>query len=1396
MSRFATTANQKIPLAQHILKRLHQHGCSHLHGVPGDYSLPFLSHLSKSKVKWIGNCNELNAGYAADSYARITGLGALCTTFGVGELSALNAFAGSYAERVPVVHIVGMPHTDVEHRRAALMPGFIQTFDPRTLVHHQAGRCNSTRVYRNMVKKILRSGNILVLADSKEEDMAAAFDRVLASALFHQEPAYVGLSSNHSGILVESPNHTIPLTRSELGAKESPEQSSQLARDIASLIGKSKRPLIFVDGLSRQFGHTEAINSLVAASMIPTVCTPHGLGIVSSDHENYYGVYTAQLGSSDLQEYVKNSDCVLIFGELFSDTNTVGWNAIPPTDPDRTIWFGNNHVRVHGDHSSLDCRNLVDKLTANLTAEKESLTLTASKTRNEKYLTVPPALILPQPVHAVSDTEPAAELTQDYIYPRLSSWLRSHDTLLLANGTPLIGAALLSLPPNVRVFASGLWFSVGQMLPATQGAALAQTTLPEDKRGRTILLEGDGGFQATSQELSTIIRYKLDATIFLFNNKGYAYERLIDGPEASYNDVNNWNYLLAPRLMGASEQSTDVQTKQGVDGEPRKPYFVYTRKVTNTRELDEVLTDRYFNTRHGLKFIELQMGEKDVPSYFKPALAAAAERLTAEPDASFTISKPAMPAAEPILPTTETATSTTAPTSRGAEQSSSTITEPATSTSIEPAISPVSQYIEGSSSTITQHTVAEDHVAFNHDEIDQVPVGFATSVDEKTTHVVPQKSADGPEPDVKADSVTESAPTGPQDVDNAETVRQRLLKSLAKRLNTDREGMQHARAQRTRKPAVTKSARTRAKERLKTLLKKSSLWPSIGEKASGPLLHKRFTVYLWYCVEQIQYMALLGSNTDRKRFEQIYEWAQFHPAEAATLTEDYVLHEYEHKGMGTETRDTEENVEELGDDLEELAKGVEDLGKKAEKVLGQVELMRREIDSVRKEMAVVKEQAENPKAEPEDRAHGETSVPANAWKQREPTSFGDEEAASAELEGREEPEIDQEEEQEEAEEVEDEHEPEGAASRPPGGEIVTGKPPDQHFARAEKDTILAASERSAVARMKRELNKVEHKIAYLKELIIRKPQGKARLVPRLNKALDKQQYLQQVYKAFNRPQAFEIPTPAAATAPGSTATGHRVSWVASGSSPVEKASIRHERRKASRVPDPKVVPEEHDGKLDLSTRVPEVEKPLNPFPWRVGAYHMAQENIGAVDATQIPSSTKDEYSEEEPQQQHPNSTVEDSDTIGNQSSRFAMTGTLEQQVERNPEAKSQRSAHHASQGTDPVARPWEITEGSVVRTLHSEASAASTSLGSVAKPAVKDNGVRRRPLTFRKITATEKVHLETRFLQKEKERFMEEKAENGPVLAQKREIKAKGADDGVSKKDTGEFDGSQGWKTL
>src|SRR5271156_806743 len=110
----------------YVLKRLKEIGVDDVFGVAGDYAFPVNDAIVQDQsLNWIGCCNELNAAYAADGYARMRGVGAVCTTYGVGELAAMSAIAGSYAENLAVFHLVGTPN--------------LPTQEGRALVHHTLG---------------------------------------------------------------------------------------------------------------------------------------------------------------------------------------------------------------------------------------------------------------------------------------------------------------------------------------------------------------------------------------------------------------------------------------------------------------------------------------------------------------------------------------------------------------------------------------------------------------------------------------------------------------------------------------------------------------------------------------------------------------------------------------------------------------------------------------------------------------------------------------------------------------------------------------------------------------------------------------------------------------------------------------------------------------------------------------------------------------------------------------------------------------------------------------------------------------------------------------------------------------------------------------------------------
>jgi pyruvate decarboxylase len=164
-----------ISLAKYLFTRLKQQGVREVYGVPGDYTLKAIDHLKQSGLQWISNCNELNAGYAADGSARITGLGALFTTYGVGELSAINAIAGSYAEHVPVVHVVGSPARKLQESGAIL--------------HHSLGD-GKNGVFREMHEKV----TVACSALWDERTAPQVIDDSIVKCLRESRPVYIDIT--------------------------------------------------------------------------------------------------------------------------------------------------------------------------------------------------------------------------------------------------------------------------------------------------------------------------------------------------------------------------------------------------------------------------------------------------------------------------------------------------------------------------------------------------------------------------------------------------------------------------------------------------------------------------------------------------------------------------------------------------------------------------------------------------------------------------------------------------------------------------------------------------------------------------------------------------------------------------------------------------------------------------------------------------------------------------------------------------------------------------------------------------------------------------------------------------------------------------------------------------
>jgi pyruvate decarboxylase len=572
-----------VHLAEYLFRRLRQVGLGAVHGVPGDYNLRMLDFVLPSGLEWVGNCNELNAGYAADGYARIKGIAAIITTFGVGELSAINAIAGAYAEMSPVVHIVGTPPRDAQAQGIKL--------------HHSLcnGRSSDFHVFARMYTEITVAQENLIDVSTVAEQI----DRLIRECVLQSRPVYLRLPMDMVDEILPASALEQPLNL------EHPSNDAKTEQEVVNLIVRkiktSKRPFILIDAGTSRYGLAKEADDLMRITGFPTATTPFGKGISDETAENFHGIYTS-VGSNTYVSYVQSCDLVINIGPVYSNANTHYFTTIPNVNV--TVSLNQDTVTIGQWTGSMYPQSLLRAVVDRLKEIKLP--------KFTPYPDLPDARKRLQP--AVEKQEP---LRQDIFWQRMSQFFLPGDIILTETGTASVGGRDFILPRNATMINSGVWLSIGYMLPASQGVALAQRHLNQDQPshpsqgGRTILFEGDGSFQMTAQELSTIIRKKLPVIIFIINNNGYTIERLIHGMEAEYNDVAPWRYLQSASYFGAPDDGS---------------YPVFTARASTWGELHDILAAKELQHGNGLRMVELIMDTRDCTETLRLLLDMYAEK--------------------------------------------------------------------------------------------------------------------------------------------------------------------------------------------------------------------------------------------------------------------------------------------------------------------------------------------------------------------------------------------------------------------------------------------------------------------------------------------------------------------------------------------------------------------------------------------------------------------------------------------------------------------------------------------------------------------------------------------------------------------------------------------------
>ncbi|HEC7696346.1 TPA: alpha-keto acid decarboxylase family protein [Salmonella enterica subsp. enterica serovar Kivu] len=500
-------------VADYLLDRLAGCGIGHLFGVPGDYNLQFLDHvIDHPTLRWVGCANELNAAYAADGYARMSGAGALLTTFGVGELSAINGIAGSYAEYVPVLHIVGAPCSAAQQRGE--------------LMHHTLGDGDFRHFYR-MSQAISAASAIL-----DEQNACFEIDRVLGEMLAARRPGYIMLPADVAKKMAIPPSQalTLPVHEAQSGVE------TAFRYHARQCLMNSRRIALLADFLAGRFGLRPLLQRWMAETPIAHATLLMGKGLFDEQHPNFVGTYSAGASSKEVRQAIEDADRVICVGTRFVDTLTAGFTQQLPAE--RTLEIQPYASRIGETWFNLPMAQAVSTL--------RELCL-------ECAFAPPPTRSAGQPVRIDK-----GELTQESFWQTLQQYLKPGDIILVDQGTAAFGAAALSLPDGAEVVVQPLWGSIGYALPAAFGA---QTACPDR---RVILIIGDGAAQLTIQEMGSMLRDGQAPVILLLNNDGYTVERAIHGAAQRYNDIASWNWTQIPSALNAAQQAECWRVTQAI----------------------------------------------------------------------------------------------------------------------------------------------------------------------------------------------------------------------------------------------------------------------------------------------------------------------------------------------------------------------------------------------------------------------------------------------------------------------------------------------------------------------------------------------------------------------------------------------------------------------------------------------------------------------------------------------------------------------------------------------------------------------------------------------------------------------------------------------------------------
>ncbi|MFL6422194.1 MAG: alpha-keto acid decarboxylase family protein [Nitrososphaeraceae archaeon] len=528
----------KQSVSSFLIESLYDYGVRHIFGVPGDFVLGFYQQMIQSnKLKVINTCDEQGAAFAADSYARINGLGAVCVTYCVGGLKVVNATAQAFAEKSPLVVISGAPG--------------IKERIKNPLLHHKVRDFDTQQ-------KIFEHVTVDSVLIDNPTTAAKEIDRVLSSAMRYKRPVYIELPRDKVSTPIsiyyqeQYPDSSsskysknIKTGEGEVQEKRDIDSMQEALSESIEMINSSKQPVIIAGVEIHRFGLQDKLLQLVTKTNIPAVATVLSKSVISEDHPLYLGVYEGAMGHESVREYVESSDCLILIGALMTDIN---FGITPtPIEPSKSIYVTTEKLSVkHHNYENILLQDFLTILIEAPLAKKDFMLLEKqrdiknNKNKNKRF-----------------SAARNRKITVKRLFERLNFSITDNVIVIADVGDSLFGALDLTIHGQTDFLSPAYYCSMGFAVPAAIGAQLANPKL------RPIVIVGDGAFQMTGMEISTISRFALNPIIIILNNNGYGTERpMLDGP---FNDVLPWNYYRIPEVIGGHGKGFMIETEEQLE---------------------------------------------------------------------------------------------------------------------------------------------------------------------------------------------------------------------------------------------------------------------------------------------------------------------------------------------------------------------------------------------------------------------------------------------------------------------------------------------------------------------------------------------------------------------------------------------------------------------------------------------------------------------------------------------------------------------------------------------------------------------------------------------------------------------------------------------------------------